>query len=167
MRMASAMLGQRSPSLALSIAMEYLLVLLNLRKDPYDTFDYMLELEKSHNIKSSFYFMSGGISPQVAYDITEPQVTKLINQLEGEGCETGLHARYDSFKEPSKMVEEKLQLDSVVSNLTYGCRQHILRWKTPDTWRIQEQTGILYDTSLTYADHVGFRAGICQPFHPP
>jgi hypothetical protein len=166
MRIASAILGQRSPRLALSIAMEYLLVLLNLRKDPYDTFDYMLELEKFHRIKSSFYFMSGGISPKVAYDITEPQVTNLINQLEGEGCEIGLHASYDSFNEPSKMAEEKLQLNNVVSNPAYGCRQHALRWKTPNTWRIQEKLGILYDTSLTYADHVGFRGGICLPYQP-
>lgn len=166
MRLVSAILRQKSPRLTLSIVMEYLLVSLNIKKDPYDTFDYMLELEKSHRIKSSFYFISSGISPQAAYNITEPKLIKIIRQLEGEGCETGLHAGYDSYKELNIMADEKIKLDNLVRNRRYGCRQHVLRWKTPDTWRIQEQLGILYDTSLTYADHVGFRGGICLPYQP-
>ena len=165
-RIASAILRQNSPRLALSTATEYLLVLSHIRKDPYDTFDYMLGLEKSHCIKSSFYFMSGGGSSQVSYVATEPLVARLIKQLEEAGCDTGLHAGYDSYNDPSIMSTEKANIDKVVSNRVYGCRQHVLRWKTPDTWRIQEKLGIFYDTSLAYADHIGFRGGICLPYQP-
>ena len=166
MRMTSAILQQMRPRLTLLIVTEYLLVLLNIRKDPYDTFDYMLELEKSHNIKSSCYFMSGGVSHQSAYNITEPRVIKIIRQLEDEGCEIGLQASYNSYNGPDIMSNDKANLDKVVSSPTYGCRQHVLRWKTPDTWRIQEKLAILYDTSLVYADHIGFRGGICLPYRP-
>lgn len=64
------------------------------------------------------------------------------------------------------MASEKSALDRVVSNKSYGCRQHYLNWKSPGTWRIQEQLGILYDTTLSFADSIGFRCGICLPFKP-
>jgi len=57
-------------------------------------------------------------------------------------------------------------LDRIVGNGSYGCRQHYLRFRVPHTWRIQEQLGILYDTSMTFADHAGFRCGYCLPFRP-
>ena len=47
-----------------------------------------------------------------------------------------------------------------------GGRQHYLRWKSPDTWRILEKTGLKYDVTLSFADHEGFRCGICFPYKP-
>ena len=34
----------------------------------------------------------------------------------------------------------------------------------PETYRIYEKIGIKADYTMGYADHVGFRAGICTPF---
>ncbi len=160
----SAILRQKNPRLALSITWDYLGSLLHLKKAPLD---YMLSLEQEYGFKSSFYFMAGGDSPSDAnYSITRPKVRKLIQRIENGGCEVGLHASYDSYNNLEKIALEKGRLDKIVSNRSYGNRQHYLRWKTPDTWRIQEKASLLYDSTLSFGDHAGFRCGICLPFKP-
>ena len=61
---------------------------------------------------------------------------------------------------------EKRKLEESTGNALFGGRQHYLRWKTPNTWEILEQAGLKYDTSLSFADHEGFRCGICLPYKP-
>ena len=41
---------------------------------------------------------------------------------------------------------------------------HYLRWKTPTTLYGWEQAGMTYDSTLSYADHAGFRCGTCQEY---
>ena len=164
---AGLVLRQRKPRMGLAMATDYLGTLLRLRKDPFDTFDYMLDLERQYGFKSSFYIMAGGDSEyDNRYAVTERRVRKLIRRIEDRGCEVGLHPSYNSYNRPDYVVSEKAALDGVVNNKPYGCRQHYLRWKTPDTWRIQEQAGLVYDSSLSFADHVGFRCGLCLPYRP-
>ena len=43
----------------------------------------------------------------------------------------------------------------------WGGRQHYLRWEAPTTWRAWEEAGLDYDSTLTFADHAGFRCGVC------
>lgn len=164
---ADTIVRQKNPRLALNIALDYLGCLFHLKKDPFDTFDYMLDLEQRYGFSSSFYFISGGGSKLGGdYSITKPKVKRLIRKIEGKGCEVGLHGSYSSYNNPERMVSEKSMLDRTVNCKSYGCRQHYLRWKTPDTWRIQEKTGLMYDSSLAFVEYAGFRSGFCLPFRP-
>ena len=38
---------------------------------------------------------------------------------------------------------------------------HYLRWRSPDTLRAWANASMDYDSTLTYADHAGFRTGSC------
>ena len=164
---AGLILRQRKPGQGLKMATDYLGTLLHVKKDPLDTFDYMLDLERSYGFRSSFYFMVGGDSTfDNRYSVTDRGVVKLIRKIEDRGCEVGLHPSYDSYKQADYTVAEKRALDEVVGSTDYGCRQHYLRWRTPDTWRCQEGAGLLYDTTLSFADHAGFRCGFCLPYRP-
>jgi peptidoglycan/xylan/chitin deacetylase (PgdA/CDA1 family) len=161
----SAILRHGNLCLGFNIAIDYLGTLFHFRKDPFDTFNYMLDLEQNYGFKPSFFFLAGKESKfHNSYSVTHPGVMSLINKLEARGCELGLHAGYDSYDNLDIMSSEKNEMDKVVRNKSYGCRQHALRWKTPNTWKIQEKTGLLYDTTLSFAGHAGFRCGICLPF---
>jgi hypothetical protein len=46
-----------------------------------------------------------------------------------------------------------------------GGRQHYLRW-SPTTWEHWEACGVGYDSTVGYADQIGFRAGTCIPYKP-
>lgn len=163
----SALLRQRRPRLALDIALDHFKVICHLKRDPNHTFEYLLNSERSYGFGSSFYFMSGGNSKfDDGYSVNSPRAVQAIRDIEREGHEVGLHASYCTYNDEGKIALEKRQLDNLVHNKNYGCRQHYLRWSTPETWRVQEKAGLLYDTTLSYADHAGFRCGVCLPFKP-
>ncbi len=160
-------LKQKQLGEAYALGLDYLATRLGLKRDPFDTFDYMLNMEQRNNIRSSFYFMGGGSAPcDARYSISQPQVQQLIKRIEDKNCEVGLHGSYWSYDRKDIMKKEKANLGSVVVNSCYGCRQHYLRWRTPETWRAQEESGLQYDTTLAFADCTGFRCGYCLPFQP-
>jgi len=141
---------------------------LKIKPDPYWNFDEIIELEHKYEFTSSFYFMTGANTKydRYRYSINNSKVVALIKKLERAAHEVGLHGSYNSFNDYEVFIKEKNKLDQIVSNKKYGSRQHYLRWKTPDTWQILEKAGILYDSSLGYADHNGFRCGVCFPYKP-
>jgi hypothetical protein len=48
-----------------------------------------------------------------------------------------------------------------IDQTVLGGRQHILRWETPTTPCLWDDNDLDYDTTLSYADHPGFRCGTC------
>lgn len=136
-------------------------------KDPFYTFDYIINLEKSYNFKSSFYFMSGGNSEfDNNYNIYDKKIKELMQKIDSVGSELGYHCSFNSYNDANMLREEKQKLDSLLNKNPYGCRQHFLRFEAPLTWRYQEKLGLLYDTTLSYADAEGFRCGTCFPYKP-
>lgn len=136
-------------------------------KDPYWIFNYLIDIEKKYKFNSSFYFMASEASdPDYRYGINDIIVRDLINKLEDCGCEIGYHGSILSHNDKALMYIEKTRLDCIVREKRYGCRQHYLKFQIPVTWRYQSDLGILYDTTLSFADHEGFRCGMCLPFKP-
>lgn len=136
-------------------------------KDPYWAFQYLIDIEKKYKFCSSFYFMASEASdPDYRYDINDSIVRGLIHQLEDCGCEIGYHGSILSYNNKALMDAEKTRIDGVVCKKPYGSRQHYLKFQVPVTWRYQSELGILYDTTLSFADYEGFRCGMCLPFKP-
>lgn len=100
------------------------------------------------------------------YCLDDPKVKKFLNKISAASSEIGLHAGYYSYNNQEIINRQKGNLNKILKQNNIGCRQHFLRWKIPDAWCIQEKCGITYDTTLCFADHEGFRAGICHPFQP-
>jgi hypothetical protein len=158
-------LKRRKPSKAISSFIDYVKIAKHIKNDPYDTFDQILSLENKYGASSSFYFMaetdySGG------YQLNNKNTLQIIEKLKAANAELGLHPGYYSYNNSDIFKKQKDIFTKTLNVNSPGCRQHFLRWKTPDTWRIQEKCGIAYDTTLCFADHEGFRAGICHPFQP-
>ncbi len=151
----------------IKVIKNYIDTKIDYKKDPFYTFDYIMDIEKQCGFKSSFYFMTGGTSKfDNFYDINDKRVVNLIKQIEQDGFEVGYHCSFNSYHDIELMKREKEELDKVVTNKEYGCRQHFLRFKAPYTWRIQEKLRLKYDTTLSFADKEGFRSGTCFPFRP-
>lgn len=160
----SLVLKQRKPCKALARFADYVQVALHKRSDPFDNIGQIISLEEKYEAASTFFFMtepdfSGG------YCLDNPRVKRALRKIADSKAEIGFHAGYYSYNNYEIMQRQKAKLDKI--NIEQpGCRQHFLRWKTPDTWLIQEKCGVVYDATLCFADHEGFRAGICHPFQP-
>ncbi|MCB2221974.1 MAG: polysaccharide deacetylase family protein [Bacteroidetes bacterium] len=134
------------------------------KPDNYDTFRMLMDLSEAENLKSRFYFIPGEPGePDVRYSIHEPKVRAVIQEIVNRGHEVGLHASYAAFNDPQRFTLELDRLKQIQPEITGG-RQHFLRHKNPDTYRLWEEHGLRYDSTLGFAFDAGFRAGTCFSF---
>ena len=136
-------------------------------RDPYWTFDQISALETKHNYRSTYYLMAGRRHPEDgSYDLDKPPMPPLFRGLAESGCEIGLHGSYGSYTDPDLLRTLKADLEQRVGRPVAGHRNHLLRFRVPDSWRTQEAAGFSYDATLGYHDREGFRGGHAFPFHP-
>ncbi|WP_297812638.1 polysaccharide deacetylase family protein [uncultured Methylophaga sp.] len=139
--------------------------------DPNNNFDWMMDINEKAGNKMAFYFLVDQSVPafDAHYSIDEPRIRQLMRRIYDRGHEIGLHASYGTYKNAEQMIKEADKLRQVmdeegIKQDEIGSRQHFLRWSTPETARHLEAAGIAYDTTLGYADHVGFRCGTSHEF---
>lgn len=138
--------------------------------DPYNTFDWLMDVSEANNLKSAFYFICGGNHTlDASYDLGDTIIRNLIRHIHSRGHEIGLHPSYDSFKRPDLIKKEINRLKSIcaeeeVEQTQWGGRMHYLRWNQPTTLRAWEDAGMNYDFTLGYADRPGFRCGTCHEY---
>jgi hypothetical protein len=137
--------------------------------DPcYATFDFLMDQSERLNCTSAFFFIAGDPSHPLdpSYSIEDAAIRRLIARIASRGHEIGLHARYDSYLSPQPIREDFERLQHVAAEAgvqqdAWGGRQHYLRWRNPDTWQAWEDASLQYDSTVGFADHVGFRGGVC------
>lgn len=99
------------------------------------------------------------------YDPYHPKVRGMIKWLQKYEIEVGVHPSYNTFRSPDKLRREVLAIRDILGKQTMGGRQDYLRW-CPHTWLDWENCGLAYDSSVGFADQIGFRAGTCIPYYP-
>jgi hypothetical protein len=130
-----------------------------------------MDLSEKYGIRSAFYFKTACTNPKYddGYSIDHPYLRQLMRDIHSRGHEIGFHASYETYLDPVQTKKEFRKLQKVceeegIEQETWGGRQHYLRWKAPTTWRNWAEAGLSYDSTLSYADHVGFRCGTCHEF---
>jgi hypothetical protein len=126
----------------------------------------VIALSLQRGLKPTVYWKASAPGPHdTGYDPRHPSIRAMIDDFQSHGLEMGIHPGYETFESPEKLKAEVATLREVLGEVHVGGRQDFLRW-TPKTWEHWEACGLAYDASVGYADHVGFRAGTCQPYHP-
>ncbi len=141
------------------------IVNLGFRKDPFDTFEELLNYQKQYKIKTLFFFSLGDYS---TYDkntsFRNSKYQSLIKSV-ADYAEVGLHPSYFSYKNEALLQKEKLRLESVFNRPVEKSRQHYLRLAIPETYQNLINLEVKEDHTMGYADHYGFRASTCTPFY--
>jgi len=139
--------------------------------DSFNTFDWIMDQSEGNGLTSAFYFICGqqGTPFNADYDVGHPAIRELIRRIHRRGHEIGLHPSYGSFLDPDRIAEEAARLRQVcgeegVTQKEFGGRMHYLQWRQTTTLRAWDSAGMAYDSTLGYADHVGFRCGTCYEF---
>ena len=135
------------------------------KKLPRCNFSAIMDLEEKYGAKSTFFFMVESPGEQdYTYNIEdlEPEMGEIIDR----GWEVGLHGGHATYLNTEEMKHKRERLEKVTHTPVFGYRNHYLRFKVPDTWECLSKAGFQYDTTLGYADCIGFRNGMCHPFKP-
>lgn len=156
---------RRNLILAGSRINEYRQIIAGKKKDPFDTFNWLMDLSEQNNIKSHFYFMSGGTPEyECNYDIFNSKVLKLATDIIKRGHIVGFHPSYYSYNDYKKWKMEKKKLEEAIGQTVVEGRQHYLRMAIPYTWSIWDDNNMKIDSTCGYADHEGFRCGTGNEF---
>jgi hypothetical protein len=161
---ASDILIRKSFSHSIHTASDFVNIKIHKRNDPYDTFDYLMDISDSLGLKSCFYFIPATSKEYGCnYHITDKPVKITIDKIISRGHKIGVHGGYQCCNDPEKFRSGYDMLSFVKPVITEG-RQHFLRFDNPVTWQINENYGLKVDSTLGFTASCGFRCGICYEY---
>ncbi len=145
-------------------AVERLKVLLKMKADPYDTYDFQLELQKELKFKVIYFFLLGEYGTNDRnVPVDSRKLHSLIKSL-ADYADTGIHPSYGSNSNPERLRKELRILNQILKREVHNSRQHFLVLRIPETYRNLIDLDITDDYTMGYAIRPGFRAGTCTPF---
>jgi hypothetical protein len=135
------------------------------RKNPFWNFDQLMEWEAEKGFLATYYFLEeDGDYDNSRYRFHHKRIRKLIADLSDRGHEIGIHGTMQSFEDPVAMQRTVDNLRAVSPEPVKGIRQHYLRFRPELTARIQSDAGLVYDSTLGFSEHEGFRNSYCWPY---
>lgn len=139
-------------------------VILSLKKDPYDSYDFLESFFKKFKFKPAMFFLmrkggkhDRGMSPK------NRKFRMLIKKM-SKIADIGIHPSYSSTKKKYLLGKEIQRLKEITRHEIVMSRQHYLKLTMPVTYRELLNNGIKADFSMGYSNRPGFRASVCNPF---
>jgi hypothetical protein len=139
-------------------------VLFRLKQDPYDTYEYQLELIEKYKLDTVFFFLLGNFA---TFDRNVPYQNKHMQSLikfVADIGEIGIHPSYASNSALPILQEEVHRLSGILHQEIHNSRQHFLKLNLPQTYHRLIECDITDDYTMGYAELPGFRASIASPF---
>lgn len=132
--------------------------------DPYDQYLLLQSLFKKHGLDPIYFFLAGNLGP---YDRNVSPLSRgfksLVKTISQE-FKIGIHPSYSSNFLTDRIQKEINLLARLSDQDIIRSRQHFLKIQFPDTYRNLMHMGIKEEYTMGYADQVGFRASIANPF---
>lgn len=140
--------------------------LLGIKKDPFDTFDFLFVKDVNNGLDKRVYLMTGG---RTRYDnhyrINSKRGLKLIELCKKRKYRIGIHPSYDAGFDGKLFKDEKERLEMCSGGIVKESRQHYLRWNWNKTPKILKENKIVRDSSMGYNKRIGFRCGTGFEYH--
>src|SRR2546426_653684 len=141
-------------------------------KDFWEPFDWYLTVER--NLPATYFVIPFKGRPgdkvavphpsrrAAAYDLADlaAGTTRLLR----EGCELAVHG-IDAWHSVERGQEELKRVAGVNGKASIGIRMHWLLFDQK-TFRVLEEAGFAYDSTVGYNETVGYRSGTTQVFRP-
>ncbi len=140
-------------------------VLLRKEKDPFDSYEYQLEIQKKYKLKIIYFFLLGDYGVN---DKNHPSNNYGFQQLIKHLSDYALPGIHPSFGSNGKLNQVKVEINrlaKITHRDVFHSRQHFSMLKFPDTYATLLELGITNDYSMGYAMFNGFRASFCLPFY--
>ncbi|WP_247672665.1 polysaccharide deacetylase family protein [Aquimarina sp. MMG016] len=139
-------------------------VLLGLKKDPYDTFDFIINLQKRKKRRAIVLFGLGDFSNyEKNISFNDPEHRKIIKHV-ADYIDVGLKVSYDAVSDLPLLKKEALRMEGIINRHLRFALCAFYKIKLPKAYRNFIELEIEEDFSMGYREYSGFRAGTCTPF---
>ncbi|WP_344711828.1 MULTISPECIES: polysaccharide deacetylase family protein [Winogradskyella] len=140
------------------------LVLMGFKRDPYDTFKWIIRKQKKYDFKFIVLFLIGDYS---TYDknisTNRKSFVSLIKSV-ADYCDVGIKASYFSLNNIKTLKAEKIRMEGITHTDLKAVRHSFSKLNLPTSYRNLVELEINQDFTMGYIDTLGFRAGTCTPF---
>lgn len=140
-------------------------VVLNKKQDPFDSYKFLLDIQKKYELDVIFFFLLGdyGVNDK-NHPANNRDFQVLIKHL-ADYAKIGIHPSFRSNNDLNQLKIEVNRLANITHRDVKNSRQHFGVLKFPDTYQSLLQAGITHDYSMGYGNHNGFRASFCIPYN--
>lgn len=168
---------------------ERIKVLTGSVNDPFDSYEWLHQLQQRYNLQPLYFFLVPGKNGRYDKNILphKDAMWKLVKQHAGK-YSIGLHPSWQSGDDPLLLKKEKRQLESMAANgrdtlsglnaissrgalsdlngfsITRS-RQHYIRFDLPNSYNKLIEAGFTDDYSMGYGSINGFRASVASSFN--
>lgn len=137
---------------------------LGFRKDPHDTFNWLINIQKQIAHKFIFFFQLGNYSSQTKNIRVNKNAFQDLIKMIGDYSEVGVLFSKEALNDVDQLKLEKLRLEQIMNKPLNAvrCSKHFEN--LGQHYRDMIRNEAKNDYSMGYPDYLGFRAGTCTPF---
>ncbi|WP_010520237.1 polysaccharide deacetylase family protein [Aquimarina agarivorans] len=139
-------------------------VILGLQKDPYHTYNYIINKAKSGNAQLCFFFGLGNYSNYEKSNNHHSQTYQKLIKSIADYCTIGMRLSFDAQKDLVALKNEKKRFEKITHRSLNQTFCQYSKINLPTTYRDLIEQEVACDYSMGYQDNSGFRAGTCTPF---
>jgi len=142
--------------------------------DPLSGLRTWIEIEGAASLRGAFFLFARGVVSPHLHDCRSSVLNRKpdwnwLGSLVDQGWEIGYHAPIRAKENADEFIWGRNALEQRLGRPIHGVRHHYwaLDWRRPYlTFRKHLSAGFHYDSSITWRDAPGFRAGTCLPYRP-
>lgn len=138
------------------------------RPAPWDNLEAVLAATARFGAPATFFLLGNrqpapNGTPNADYASDTPAFRARLARLVANGAELATHGSYGTATDAARLRAEcqRLPLRPPLGN-----RFHYLSWEPTRTPEVLDVAGVAYDSTLGFAEHIGFRHSYCLPFFP-
>ena len=139
-------------------------VLMRLRKDPFDTFNWIINTAKRSKSRQTILFLLGESSEFEEGMNTKRAKFKLLVKFVSDYKEVGLIFSSEAITDYELLKREKKRIEDMTNRTLLGSMNASFVVNLPNIYRNLVELEVETDYTMVYEDEVGFRAGTCTPF---
>ena len=139
-------------------------VVLGIMKDPFHTYNYMINKARKSKANLRVFFGLGNYSSHEKSTSANSYTYQSLIKSIADYCPIGLRLSFDSQKNLAEFKTERKRFEQITHRAASHTFCQYAKISLPNTYRTLIEQEVVADYSMGYQDYAGFRAGTCSPF---
>ncbi|NVK75232.1 MAG: hypothetical protein HWE24_17315 [Oceanospirillaceae bacterium] len=150
---------------------KYTIITKSVSSDPYNFVPFLGYLKKKYALNVVVFFMNidkNGTKHDETYSWNTSFIKYYLKECNRHNFSIGLHPSYNTGDDQALLRSElksfRNSVDYYSMNDSRWVRHHYLRLNPGFSWRTMSEQGFEKDSTVGFADRLGFKAGLCFPY---
>lgn len=139
-------------------------VIIGLKRDPADTFKWMVNTARHNGFSFTIFFLLGNTINIREGMNTHRQNYKLLLKYVADYKEVGLIFSFENLSQYENLKNEQQRMELITNRTLKSTMNAEFLVNLPDIYRNLVELQIKRDFTMVFHDTPGFRAGTCTPF---